>query len=908
MSSLRFLSHLRTGLAATLSGAGTLPNAQAAYSLTVAGVPMTGQYRLFGPGEVAALDPGEVTRCYPPPDCRDHEPNLFAHVELRSADLPWRFTPAGPTGNKLRPWLVLVVVEPGEKVTLEQRSTGLPVLKTPVSELPSLAETWAWSHVQLTLDGPAPADHQALQGLYEREPQRFVARLICPRKLEPRANYLACLVPAYDVGRDAGLGQSVAGRTVLEDAWSSDMTEVSLPVYHAWRFGCSSRGDFEFLVERLQPRTAPPDLGVGELDLGAPGLGLPAVTTPVPIVGALCAPGAVARLPAPQATETKLRNQLWTVVQAGATVPLPSQADDPVLAPPCYGSAQAGVMSAAPWQQVLNREPGWRAIAGLGAEFVRTHQEDLAASAWQQLEPVARLQRTLRRDALKEAANQRHRQRLAALSEGQGDQYLVFARASCATVRVADKTLLQRLREDTDVPPEAASAAAARLAVRAGRIRRRRALPSPSAAGMTRACMSPASRPDFAPRPGPGGRTQASRMQPVDMSKLKTLSVAAAGTDAKLQALHPGKGRVPRPPATQEFRGAPGLGKQLWDATDPSRFIRAQRRRSVEADPALGLGTEGALPARLQPQLTFATPFGSALAKTAPEYLMPRAGALPPDTIATVAVNTAFVEAFLAGVNDEWEREMVWREIPARPRSTSMRRFWDCEDPGDQIPAIRQWSKSAKLGSNATALAGGSGLALLIKGRLLERYPQTMVYAVRARWENGRREPVTAPTAQQILWPEVTGELSRGVHFLVFFNLGMAQANGTDLAGVNPKAPGSADPGWFFVLEEQAAAPRFGLDLPAPGATVAAPLRWDELHWGQVATATAGGTGARHLALTPPRGVKVLDGVTWAAGAAEMAWITLQTPYRVYLHGSSMLGPTASAAGSRSRVAPRGQA
>ena len=94
--SLRFLSHLRVGLAATLTGSTSVPNAQAAYSLSVAGVGMTGQFRLFGPGEVVALEPGQVIRSFPPPASRDHEPNLFAHVELRSADLPWRFTPGGP--------------------------------------------------------------------------------------------------------------------------------------------------------------------------------------------------------------------------------------------------------------------------------------------------------------------------------------------------------------------------------------------------------------------------------------------------------------------------------------------------------------------------------------------------------------------------------------------------------------------------------------------------------------------------------------------------------------------------------------------------------------------------------------------------------------------------------------------
>lgn len=884
--SLRFLSHLRVGLAGMLSGAPTKPNAEAAYGVTVTGVALAGRYRLYGPGEVLGLDAGEVQRRFPRDGARDHEPNLFAHVELKAADLPWRYTPGGPVSGKLRPWLVLVVVEDGAQATLVARSGGaLPVLTAPVAELPSLADSWAWAHVQLAIDDTPPAD---LAALYADAPERFIARLVCPRRLEPKRRYIACLVPAFDAGRDVGLGIAAQARTTIGDAWKASAAQVSLPVYHAWRFSCGARGDFESLADRLRPRVAPADLGIAPLDVQAPGLGLPAVATPLRLVGALCAPGALAPA-APTAAETALRSALGKVVNAGATFPLAAQAADPLLAPPCWGATQAGVLPTAPWQQQLNQEPSWRAIAGLGADLVRSQQEALAASAWRQLEPTQRLQRSLNRDATKEAANRRRRDRLARLAAGDGGDFLVFGRALCSTVKSGDKTFAQHLRDDIDLPPQIAAAATARLAVRAGRARRRRDLPAPSAAGMTAECITPTTRPDFAPRPGPGGRTLDSKMQPIDTSKLKTVAIAFQAGDPKLQALHPGKGAAAAPPPSKP-RGAPGIGKELWDAADPTRFQRNERRGSVKADAALGLGSDGPLPAKLTPTLRFATPLGTLLAQSRPEFLLPGSGKLADDSIFTLAVNPAFVAALLVGANEEWDHELVWREIPATARATSLRRFWDCEDPGDQITPIRQWSKTGKLGANATPLAGAGGLALLIKGRLLDRYPQTLLYAVRAAWTGGERRPVTAPTAAQLHWPDVTGELSPGVHYAIFFGLSMSQANGTDLAAVDPRAPGSADPGWFFVLEEQAAAPRFGLDVaPATGA-VAAPVHWNELNWGQVTTVPAAGTTC-HLSLAPPRGVTAADGITWAAGAAEMAWITLQTPYRVYLHSSSMLKP-----------------
>ena len=41
-------------------------------------------------------------------------------------------------------------------------------------------------------------------------PQRDAARLLCPRRLDPSTRYLACLVPAFNAGRLAGLGQPPA--------------------------------------------------------------------------------------------------------------------------------------------------------------------------------------------------------------------------------------------------------------------------------------------------------------------------------------------------------------------------------------------------------------------------------------------------------------------------------------------------------------------------------------------------------------------------------------------------------------------------------------------------------------------------------------------------------------------------
>ena len=39
-----------------------------------------------------------------------------------------------------------------------------------------------------------------------------MSRLLCPRRLDPSTDYLACLVPAFELGRKAGLGLPIAAR------------------------------------------------------------------------------------------------------------------------------------------------------------------------------------------------------------------------------------------------------------------------------------------------------------------------------------------------------------------------------------------------------------------------------------------------------------------------------------------------------------------------------------------------------------------------------------------------------------------------------------------------------------------------------------------------------------------------
>ena len=72
------------------------------------------QLRLLGPGDITSLDARAVIRTDPRDGADAFEPNYLAMVELALPDLPWMFTPAAPAGERLRPWICLVVV-PGHR-------------------------------------------------------------------------------------------------------------------------------------------------------------------------------------------------------------------------------------------------------------------------------------------------------------------------------------------------------------------------------------------------------------------------------------------------------------------------------------------------------------------------------------------------------------------------------------------------------------------------------------------------------------------------------------------------------------------------------------------------------------------------------------------------------------------------
>ena len=91
----------------------------------------------------------------------------------------------------------------------------------------------------------------ALNAALDGDPAARLARLISPRPLEPAQRYIACIVPTFRAGVNAGLGLPVDDHD-LAPAWDATSTvPFTLPVYYSFRFQTGPDGDFASLARQI---------------------------------------------------------------------------------------------------------------------------------------------------------------------------------------------------------------------------------------------------------------------------------------------------------------------------------------------------------------------------------------------------------------------------------------------------------------------------------------------------------------------------------------------------------------------------------------------------------------------------------------------------------------------------------
>jgi hypothetical protein len=894
--------------------------------------------RVHGPGQVTGIDPRAILRMDPSPDTATFEPNYFPAVEFATPDFPWLFTPdlASGVDRSLRPWLCLVVIREQPGVALVPRgnrpdiprSRLLPLLQfkepaVPLDELPNLDQIASWAHVQII--GAPAADDDTVRSALAGSSSAYVSRIICPRKLEPLTSYIACLVPTYNVGVTIGVSPDLPiDEEDVSPAWGGNVGAPSeLPVYASWRFSTSATGDFASLAQAIRPPKEPLQLGLRDMDVSAPGFGLPEFPGLVlKLEGALRSSDAI---PSswPAGVQERFEQALRPILS-----PDPALSTVPLITPPAYASVPTGQPLPPPggaplWMRELNFDPRWRATAAMGGKIVRADQEALMASAWDQYEAVRRANQLLRQMQLARAVTGATRTRHFGAVDGPGT-LLQLTRPLHARLQLDPSSRLTLAAQigASRIAAGAVSPAFRRLARRLGPVGRilyapvgpsaaptgmrliERLNAAPGSAGAL-TVLSPRSPPrgtvlldavspattltDLTPTVvsraagwsadkvptdalavggGSGGDqgggsdgdgSQNPRMSPAMLRAIREFGAAAADVATYITAQTTGISDPPEDPPLPT--PLPLLQRQIFEALDPAVTILARARAR------LTLPTQGD---PLRPQLV--TPvFPRAMSRElTPQQLLPGVERVPPNTAALLVTNRSFIEAFMVGLNDEMRRELAWRQYPTDQRGTFFTHFWDkgagAAAPEGDIPPIAAWSPSHHLGDNATVQ--GEQVVFLLRGELLRRYPNTIISAVQA--QAGPNNLRTLGSKE--LFPVFRGAIPPD---MVFFGFALSKEEAT------------ANEGWYFVLAEHPTEPRFGFE---PVAKTLAPTIWNDLAWVRADGSPEVAVLRNHVDLSAPAPSPPLGGAAWNGSAAQQAFIALRTPVRVALHASVLLG------------------
>ena len=222
------------------------------------------------------------------------------------------------------------------------------------------------------------------------------------------------------------------------------------------------------------------------------------------------------------------------------------------------------------------------------------------------------------------------------------------------------------------------------------------------------------------------------------------------------------------------------------------------------------------------------TPMIGPLLELGQEWLLPGIADVPPNTVAIVEPNSAFIEAYMVGLNHEMGRELLWRGFPTDQRGTVFARSGIARGsvatptapvPDRDIPPIHQWGPdSADRARQRTSTRRAQDLVvLLVRGDLLQRYPRATIYvaagAVAARPArrrivfDGRPRPAGARAAagratrgsSDARFPSSAASAGADITFLGF-PLPKEEVRGIDRG----EAPAAIDrrprPGWYVVV------------------------------------------------------------------------------------------------------------
>jgi hypothetical protein len=306
-------------------------------------------------------------------------------------------------------------------------------------------------------------------------------------------------------------------------------------------------------------------------------------------------------------------------------------------------------------------------------------------------------------------------------------------------------------------------------------------------------------------------------------------------------------------------------------------------------------------------------PMYQPLRDSSAERLLPNIGKIALNSITLMETNQRFIESYMVGLNHEFARKLLWREYPTDQRGSYFRQFWSVGDIINSeglsedalkeklydIPELHRWTLDSNLGDHDNRIPPGQTpvpeAVLIVRGDLLQKYPNTLIFAQHAKMVNGLRVPdwLTAaeeaqPPRSKTRTPLYTAQPADDIFFFGF-DLTIDEVKGT-----------GGDPGWYFVLQERPGEARFGLEV----SRTAAIETFDDVTWNDAMPGVAPGqflaaSTLTGVALAEPSEVADPDKHDqWnddekvdpaAASSARWAYMLFRQPVMVAVHGDEML-------------------
>jgi len=922
---------------------------------------------VIGPGDITGLNSKAVIRHAPTEGDKTFEPNYLPLVEFYDEDLPWRYSPAKAKDNsgqkRLRPWMSLVVLTSSEFSFDTDFKGVLPAINVndAANTFHPNDTSWAWTHVQINKDlGPSTGTGATTNALSSFETMmsdssnadRAFSRILCPRRLAKNTKYHAFLIPTFEVGRLTGLGLDLGTTKSMAPAWSgTDTSTKKFPYYYTWQFETTDGSDFESLVDALVPRTIDDNAVKREMDIQKPGNALLDGKSDQPTVnvyGAFKSPAGSDAAWNPYDDSNRFNKNLRSILNLSDDYQQTSPGADPIITPPIYGKWAAlrkrvfatddfgvgGEPTNPHWIDELNLDPSLRVLAGIGANVVREKQEEFMSQAWQQVGDIIEANKKLKAGQNAEETSKVIYDKSV---KAENDEGLLLMTHNLHSRVKAGSVSLNSAVGSSRIPNQCFSGSFRKLIAKNGKLSK--ALDKNRTAfldgttgdeniiGAFNTTLTTA--PDYV---SPAGQADydvfnAGQLTVGHINSIPLRNTFYLTKPGSASAIAPGNGS-PETIHGTEFRGALLVqhgkfdgqthGPAPWNSSltidTTASDLRGKIKPETSVKNAVTKKVSGTTLNEVKPVMAtpkIKAPMYKPLLELSSEAFMPNMEeSLPENTIALLESNQKFIEAYLAGMNHEMARELLWREYPTDQRGSVFQEFWSNQlDPWDDqatdagirnIKPLHEWvngSDLASLGENNPNGINPDNLVLAIRSDLLKKYPNISIFAIKAKWDqsvNPAKRTFEEPTdlddnANIVKYPIFSASASPDITFLGFNLTDTVAKGGTD--------PAFDPAGWFFVFKERAGEIRFGLDFEADPPNIGVTTLnegWDDLGWDNMGTSgqTMADVKFPNLNLsftfnsTPTNGDQ---DVAWGTNAAEIAYILEQKPVIIGIHATDML-------------------